>query len=89
MAGLSLEEEREILTAFPLPNPLFFCRIGEGICHLHFLHRGERYEMTWPNVAVKGIFLGKLRMEMAGNVYVKCEETGYLAELEFKNKVLV
>lgn len=62
-------------------------RIGEGRAHLCFLHRNECYEMTWPNVDIKGIILGKLRMEMSGPVRIECQQTGYIAELEFSNKV--
>jgi len=38
------------------------------------------------DVAV-GILIGTLTMELGGIVTIKCEKTGYWAELEFKLKV--
>lgn len=40
-----------------------------------------------PYAHCKGILLGTLTMEMGGQVYLKCEKTGYRADLEFKLKV--
>ena len=40
-----------------------------------------------PYAHCKGILLGTLTMEMGGEVYLKCEKTGYRADLEFKLKV--
>jgi len=34
-----------------------------------------------------GILIGTLTMELGGVVTIKCEKTGYWAELEFKLKV--
>ena len=34
-----------------------------------------------------GILIGTLTMELGGVVTIKCEKTGYHAELEFKLKV--
>lgn len=36
---------------------------------------------------VVGILIGTLTMELGGVVTIKCEKTGYWAELEFKLKV--
>ena len=36
---------------------------------------------------VSGILIGTLTMELGGTVTIKCEKTGYWAELEFKLKV--
>ena len=36
-----------------------------------------------------GILLGTLTAEMGGKVVIKCEKTGYSAEIEFKLKVRI
>jgi len=36
-----------------------------------------------------GILIGTLTMELGGVVTIRCEKTGYWAELEFKLKVSV
>ncbi len=51
------------------------------------LPRGEDYLITMPYAHCKGILLGTLTMELGGEVYLKCEKTGYRADLEFKLKV--
>ena len=38
---------------------------------------------------VVGILIGTLTMELGGVVTIKCEKTGYWAEMEFKLKVKV
>ena len=38
-------------------------------------------------VLLTGLVIGTLMMEFGGTVTVKCERTGYHAELEFKLKV--
>lgn len=59
----------------------------EGSARLTLLPRGEDYVITMPYAHCKGILLGTLTMEMGGDVYIKCEKTGYRADIEFKLKV--
>lgn len=61
----------------------------DGSARLTLLPRGEDYIITMPYAHCKGILLGTLTMEMGGEVYLKCEKTGYRADLEFKLKVIV
>lgn len=60
----------------------------DGSARLTLMPRGEDYVITMPYAHCKGILLGTLTMEMGGEVCLKCEKTGYRADLEFKLKVL-
>ena len=60
--------------------------ILEGHASLHFLNRGEEYIITFPSYVVKGILVGALKMEISGKTTIKCAQTGYTAEIEFKTK---
>nr|CAH0112707.1 unnamed protein product [Daphnia galeata] len=61
----------------------------DGSARLTLLPRGEDYIITMPYAHCKGILLGTLTMEMGGEVYLKCEKTGYRADLEFKLKPML
>ncbi|XP_046452707.1 oxysterol-binding protein-related protein 8-like isoform X1 [Daphnia pulex] len=61
----------------------------DGSARLTLLPRGEDYVITMPYAHCKGILLGTLTMEMGGEVYLKCEKTGYRADLEFKLKPMI
>jgi len=61
----------------------------EGSARLTLLPRGEDYLITMPYAHCKGILLGTLTMEMGGEVSLKCEKTGYRADLEFKLKPML
>jgi len=61
----------------------------DGSARLTLLPRGEDYLITMPYAHCKGILLGTLTMEMGGEVYLKCEKTGYRADLEFKLKPML
>mmetsp|Transcript_10311 Transcript_10311/g.25039 ORF Transcript_10311/g.25039 Transcript_10311/m.25039 type:complete len:296 (+) Transcript_10311:255-1142(+) len=47
---------------------------GEGILVLHEL--GEEYHITFPSYYVRGLLLGTMRMEMAGDVKITCQKNG-------------
>ena len=47
------------------------------------------FEVYTLAVNVVGILIGTLTMELGGLVTIKCEKTGYHAELEFKLKVWI
>lgn len=58
-----------------------------GSAHINLLNRGETYVVTLPYAHCKGLILGTLTMELAGNVTIHCDRTGYTTQLEFKLKV--
>ncbi|XP_018621109.1 oxysterol-binding protein-related protein 8-like isoform X4 [Scleropages formosus] len=60
--------------------------ILDGEARLTFLNRGEDYVMNMPYAHCKGILYGTMTLELAGQVTVTCEKTGYSAQLEFKLK---
>ncbi|KAK0662053.1 hypothetical protein QBC41DRAFT_32477 [Cercophora samala] len=48
--------------------------------------RGERYILTQPNMYARGILFGKMKYELGDHSYVRCPETGLIADIEFKTK---
>ncbi|XP_062338700.1 oxysterol-binding protein-related protein 8 isoform X1 [Osmerus eperlanus] len=60
--------------------------ILDGEARLSFLNRGEDYVMNMPYAHCKGILYGTMTLELAGQVTIACEKTGYSAQLEFKLK---
>lgn len=70
-----------------LGNSISVTLEGEG--RLHLLNYDEIYTFTFPVVYARGILWGTLVMELGGNIYVKCDTSGYRSDIEFKVKVLV
>ncbi|CAL8242600.1 unnamed protein product [Merluccius merluccius] len=60
--------------------------ILDGEARLTFLNRGEDYVMNMPYAHCKGILYGTMTLELAGQITIGCEKTGYSAQLEFKLK---
>nr|XP_023692546.1 oxysterol-binding protein-related protein 8 isoform X2 [Paramormyrops kingsleyae] len=60
--------------------------ILDGEARLSFLNRGEDYVMNMPYAHCKGILYGTMTLELAGQISIACEKTGYSAQLEFKLK---
>ncbi|KAG9340000.1 hypothetical protein JZ751_022110, partial [Albula glossodonta] len=58
----------------------------DGEARLTFLNRGEDYVMNMPYAHCKGILYGTMTLELAGQITITCEKTGYSAQLEFKLK---
>lgn len=64
----------------------------EGIAILTLQNRGkdptkgERYIITQPNMYARGILFGKMKYELGDHSYVRCPETGLVADVEFKTK---
>ncbi|KAK4164213.1 Oxysterol-binding protein-like protein OBPalpha [Cladorrhinum sp. PSN259] len=64
----------------------------EGTAILTLLNRGkdpkkgERYILTQPNMYARGILFGKMKYELGDHSYVRCPETGLVADIEFKTK---
>ncbi|KAJ5888385.1 Oxysterol-binding protein-like protein OBPa [Penicillium taxi] len=64
----------------------------EGIAILTLLNhgqdkeKGERYILTQPNMYARGILFGKMKYELGDHSYVRCPETGLVADIEFKTK---
>ncbi|KZF22443.1 oxysterol-binding protein [Xylona heveae TC161] len=58
----------------------------EGIAILRFLNRNEKYFLTQPNMYARGILFGKMKYELGDHSFVRCPETGLVADIEFKTK---
>ncbi|KAL1602922.1 Oxysterol-binding protein OBPa [Nothophoma quercina] len=58
----------------------------EGIAILRFANTGERFFITQPNIYVRGILFGTMKYELGDHAYVRCPETGMVADVEFKTK---
>jgi hypothetical protein len=59
----------------------------EGLGHVILGERDDEiYMMNQPNIYCRGILFGKMKMELGDHIYVKCERTGYEADIEFKTK---
>jgi len=52
----------------------------------HLLSLGEEYEAIFPHIVVKGIIMGTLNMDLCGTAYLKCPQSGYVADMEFRTK---
>jgi hypothetical protein len=50
------------------------------------LDLGESIELTYPKYVAKNVLFGTLKLEVEGKAVVRCPQTGYFAELEFKSK---
>lgn len=46
----------------------------------------EQYVLSQPNVYVRGILFGKMKMELGDHMIVKCQTLGLEADIEFKTK---
>lgn len=51
------------------------------------MHCRQTFMTSFPLYFTLGILLGTLTAELGGKVIIKCEKTGYSAEIEFKLKV--
>jgi len=58
----------------------------EGIAVLRLLNTGERYFVTQPNMYARGILFGTMKYELGDHAYIRCPETGMVADLEFKTR---
>ncbi|KAJ4352247.1 Oxysterol-binding protein OBPa [Didymosphaeria variabile] len=58
----------------------------EGIAVMRFLNTGERFFVTQPNMYARGILFGKMKYELGDHSYIRCPETGMVADIEFKTK---
>jgi oxysterol-binding protein-related protein 8 len=61
--------------------------VSKGTLIGHVFDHDEVFEMTYPKYFVKGLIIGSLQMELGGKSTVKCEKSGFFAEVEFKNAV--
>ncbi|CCD26319.1 oxysterol-binding protein related protein OSH7 NDAI_0H01450 [Naumovozyma dairenensis CBS 421] len=55
-----------------------------GLTILTFLDRGEKYTLSQPNMYVRGILFGKMRIELGDHMIIK--GPNYKIDLEFKTK---
>lgn len=58
----------------------------EGVAKLTLGAHEEEYTVTQPNVYCRGILFGKLKYELGDHVLLKCEQSGFEADIEFKTK---
>ncbi|KAF1955121.1 hypothetical protein CC80DRAFT_493445 [Byssothecium circinans] len=58
----------------------------EGLAVMRFLNTGERFFITQPNMYARGILFGNMKYELGDHSYIRCPETGMVADLEFKTK---
>jgi len=58
----------------------------EGIAVLRLMNTGERYFVTQPNMYARGILFGTMKYELGDHAYIRCPETGMVADLEFKTR---
>jgi hypothetical protein len=60
--------------------------IAEGNGVLKFTKTGEEYNITFPSYYVRGLLLGTMRMEIAGDVVVSCPQLKLEMTGTFKNR---
>ncbi|KAI4223370.1 MAG: hypothetical protein LQ349_007439 [Xanthoria aureola] len=63
----------------------------EGVAILRLMNvgksrGGEKYFLTQPNMYARGILFGKMKYELGDHSFVRCPETGLVADVEFKTK---
>jgi len=58
----------------------------EGEARLYLLEYDEIYYFTFPTAYARGLLWGTLCMELGGNIYVRCDKSGYRSDIEFKTK---
>lgn len=58
----------------------------EGIAVMRLLNTGERFFVTQPNMYARGILFGKMKYELGDHSYIRCPESGLVADIEFKTK---
>ncbi|KAF1816179.1 Oxysterol-binding protein [Eremomyces bilateralis CBS 781.70] len=58
----------------------------EGIGVMRFLNTGEKFYITQPNMYARGILFGKMKYELGDHSFVRCPESGLVADLDFKTK---
>ncbi|EKX44699.1 hypothetical protein GUITHDRAFT_163527 [Guillardia theta CCMP2712] len=60
--------------------------IMDGQASLHILALGETYTFNFPSYYVRGLLIGVMRMEIAGDVQISCKETGFQWTASFTNR---
>jgi len=59
---------------------------ANGETFLELLNLGERYEITFPVILVRGLLFGRKYVELHKDLVVRCEQTGYEAVMHFVDK---
>lgn len=52
----------------------------------HSKQHKEDYEITFPHFIVKGLLFGALNLSLCGSARITCPQSGYTAEMDFRNK---
>lgn len=73
------------------PRPKFLgnsiVSVMNGYTQLHFISRpDEKYVFTYPNIYARGLFFGKMFLELGDDAAVECEQLDLIAEVSFKVK---
>lgn len=58
----------------------------EGQLKIKFNNIGQEYTINWPTVYARGLFIGKLAMEISGDCTIECNQTRIKAEIKFHSK---
>lgn len=84
------KEKNLCLQAYIKPQTKFTGNALDTIIHGtlvgNALDLGESIELTYPKYVVKNVLFGTLKLEVEGKSIIRCPQTGYFAELEFKSK---
>jgi len=79
-----------VVNGFCVPRSKYYgnsaASILDGFLTVYLTNHGEEYQATFPTIYGRGILFGTLLMEICGQVTLSCEQTGYRAELNFKEK---
>ena len=49
----------------------------DALFQVHLLEKGEVYEITMPDMGIRGILIGSIMTEFAGKSGISCQKTGY------------
>lgn len=61
--------------------------IPKGFQQLHLSKYNETYEIKAPTVCVRGLLVGRPFLDLMGDAFITCKETGLMAKIHFKDKV--
>jgi oxysterol-binding protein-related protein 8 len=70
-------------------NTLMNTLQGHACLYLTHQKEEEKYEMTFPNIYVRGVILGSMFTELGRTITIICSRTDLACELEFKTKVRI
>jgi oxysterol-binding protein-related protein 8 len=61
-----------------------------GETRIYFIdHPGEEYILTYPNIYARGLLFGTTFLEIGDDSTIKCTNSDFVAEINFKVKVYI